>query len=166
VLFRSLAYLRSNSGGVTNGIPKPKYREVDKTKNPARYERQQQEYLTALKNFIQMHPATMAGMELELTGVNPGRKWAEAQIAQQKRVGRDAPVEAQTKYLAAKVNTDTEGRAGVSGLPAGAYWITSLGMDAVSGDTRLKWDVPVTIKVGRTMVLELTNLNADYASSR
>lgn len=160
-----LAYMRWNSGGVTNGIPKPKYRDVDKTKNPARYEKQQQEYLTSLKNFIQMHPATMAGMELELDGVNPARKWAEAQTAQQKRVGRDAPIEAQTKFLAAKVDTDSEGRAGISGLPVGAYWITSLGLDAVSGDTRLKWDLPVTIQAGRTIVLELTNLNAEYASS-
>ena len=152
-----LAYMRSNSGGVTNGIPKPKYRDVDKTKNPARYERQQQEYLASLKNFIQMHPATMAGMELELAGVNPARKWAEAQNAQQKRVRQDAPVEAQMKYLAAKVDTDMEGRAGIAGLPAGGYWITSLGLDATAGDTRLKWDVLVTIKAGRTLQLELTN---------
>src|SRR5215475_1147798 len=48
-----LAYQRSNSGGVTNGIPKPKYRDADKTENPARYEKQHQEYLTALKKFIQ-----------------------------------------------------------------------------------------------------------------
>jgi len=34
-----LAYQRSNSGGVTNGIPKPKYRDADKTENPERYEK-------------------------------------------------------------------------------------------------------------------------------
>src|SRR5215467_14056581 len=37
-----LAYQRSNSGGVTNGIPKPKFRDADKTENPERYEKQRQ----------------------------------------------------------------------------------------------------------------------------
>ena len=74
-----LAYQRSNSGGVTSGIPTPKYREADKTENPDRYEKQKQEYLNALKKFIGSRPETMAGMELELDGVNPARKWAEVQ---------------------------------------------------------------------------------------
>src|SRR5258705_9618535 len=38
-----LAYQRSNSGGVTNGIPKTKYRDADKTQNPDRYEKQKKE---------------------------------------------------------------------------------------------------------------------------
>jgi len=74
-----LAYQRSNSGGVTNGIPKPKYRDADKTENPERYKKQQEEYLAALKKFIQARPETVAGMELDLDGVNPARKWAAAQ---------------------------------------------------------------------------------------
>ena len=45
-------YERSNSGGVTNGIPKPKYAEKDKTENPERYKKQNQEYLSALKKFM------------------------------------------------------------------------------------------------------------------
>src|SRR5215475_3295657 len=40
-----LAYQRSNSGGVTNGIPKPKYSDADKVEHPDRYEKQKQEYL-------------------------------------------------------------------------------------------------------------------------
>src|SRR5215510_1577479 len=31
-----LAYQRSHSGGVTNGIPVPRFREADKTENPSR----------------------------------------------------------------------------------------------------------------------------------
>jgi len=45
-----LGYQRSNSGGVTNGIPKPKYKDADKTENPEKYEKKHQEYFTALKN--------------------------------------------------------------------------------------------------------------------
>lgn len=155
-----LAYQRSNSGGVTNGIPKPKFRDTDKTENPNRYEKQKQEYMTALKKFIQAHPETISGMELELDGVNPARKWAELQNGQRKRVQQLAPLEAQTKYLAAKTDTDLDGRGRIAGVRAGSYWISSLGLTATSGDARLQWDVPVTIEAGRTIRIELTNLNA------
>ena len=155
-----LAYQRSNSGGVTNGIPKPKYREADKEENPERYEKQHQEYMTALKKFIQAHPETVAGMELELDGVNPARKWAEAQGGHRRRVEQLAPAEAQTKYLAAKIDSDLEGHARLSGLAAGGYWISSLGLTASAGDARLQWDVPIQIAAGQTLRIELTNLNA------
>ena len=155
-----LAYQRSNSGGVTQGIPKPKYHDEDKTKNPERYEKQHSEYFASLKKFIQSHPDTVAGIELELDGVNPARKWAQAQSSQKRRVRQLAPTEAQTKYLAIRVDTDLSGHALVTNLPSGNYWISTLGLTAASGDVRLRWDVPVTIDAGQTTHLELTNLNA------
>jgi hypothetical protein len=155
-----LAYQRSNSGGVTNGIPKPKYRDADKKEHPERYEKHYQEYMTALKKFIEARPETVAGMELELDGVNPARKWSELQNARRQRLQQLAPVEAQTKYLAAKADTDLDGRARLSGLMAGKYWLSSLGLAAAAGDARLQWDVPVTIAAGQTVRIELTNLNA------
>jgi hypothetical protein len=162
-----LAYQRSNSGGVTNGIPVPKFHDADKTENPARYEKQKQEYMTALKKFIQAHPQTMAGMELELDGVNPARKWAEAQGGHRRRVAQMAPAEAQTKYLVAKTDTDLDGQGRFSGLPAGNYWISSLNLTAAAGDARLQWDVPVKIDAGQPVRIELTNLNAtDNLSSK
>jgi hypothetical protein len=162
-----LAYQRSNSGGVTNGIPKPKYREADKKENPDRYAKQHQEYLAALKKFVEAHPETVAGMELELDGVNPARKWADLQSGHRRRVQQLAPAEAQTKYLAAKTDSDLDGRASLRGLPAGNYWISTLGLTAFAGDARLQWDVPVKIEAGQTLRVELTNLNAtDNLSSR
>jgi|SRR5215469_7784265 len=155
-----LAYQRSNSGGVTSGVPVPKYREIDKTENPARYDKQRQEYLSALKKFITSRPETMSGMELELEGVNPARKWAEALGAQRRRIRQKAPAEAQSKYLAAKVDTDLDGRAHLDALPPGSYWISSLDLNASAGDVRLHWDVPVRIAAGKTLRIELTNLNA------
>jgi hypothetical protein len=155
-----LAYQRSNSGGVTNGIPKPKYRDADKTENPARYEKQHQEYLYSLKKFIQAHPETVAGMELELDGVNPARKWAEVQNTHKRRVQQLAPTEAQVKYLAIKVDTDLNGHASVNNLPPGHYWVSSLGLTAAAGDVRLRWDVPVSVQAGQTTRVDLTNLNA------
>jgi hypothetical protein len=162
-----LAYQRSNSGGVTNGIPKPKYRDADKTENPDRYEKQKQEYLSALKKFIQARPETVSGMELELDGVNPARKWAEAQNNHRRRVQQLAPTQAQTTYLAAKADTDLDGHGQIQGLPPGNYWISSLGLTAAAGDARLQWDLPIKIEAGRTVRIELTNLNAtDNLSSK
>jgi len=158
-----LAYQRSNSGGVTNGIPKPKYRDADKTEHPEKYQKEHQEYLNALKKFIQANPMTMAGMELELDGINPAKKWAEAQNNFKKRVRQQAPMQAQTKYLAAKVDTNLEGWASLSRLPAGNYWLGTLDLQAGAGDSRMRWDVPITIEAGKTTRIELTNLNATDA---
>jgi hypothetical protein len=155
-----LAFQRSNSGGVTSGIPKPKYIDADKTANPDRYNKQLQEYYVALKKFIQNNPSTVSGIELELVGVNPQQQWSQIQADHRRRVLRLAPEFAQTKYLAAKADTDLDGRASVSGLAPGEYWLSTLNLDANAGDTRLGWDVPVTIHAGRTTRMELTNLNA------
>lgn len=158
-----LAYQRSNSGGVSSGIPKPKYADADKTGNPEKYEKQVNEYLAALKKFIQAHPETVSGVELELEGVNPQRKWAAIQNERRKRVQRAAPDIAQTKFLAATADTDLDGRGSVSGLAPGNYWISSLNLDAAAGDMRLRWDVPVAIQPGKTTRVELLNLNSTDA---
>jgi hypothetical protein len=102
----------------------------------------------------------MSGIELELDGVNPQNKWVKIQSDHAKHVLRLAPDVAQTKYLAAKADTDLDGRAVLSGLAVGNYWISTLNLDAAAGDTRLRWDVGVTIKPGQATRIELTNLNA------
>jgi len=155
-----LAYQRSNSGGVTAGIPKPKYADADKTAHPDRYNKQLQEYYVALKKFIQTNPSTVSGIEMELTAVNPQEKWSQIQAEHRRRVVRLAPEFAQTKYLAAKADTDLDGRASVSGLAPGEYWLSTLNLDANAGDTRLAWDAPVAIRAGQITRIELTNLNA------
>jgi hypothetical protein len=71
-----------------------------------------------------------------------------------------APEMAQTKYLAAKVETDLEGHAFLRELAPGNYWISSLNLDANAGDARVRWDVPITIQPGQAFRIELTNLNA------
>jgi hypothetical protein len=158
-----LAYQRTNAGGVTHGIPKPKYIDADKTQNPDRYQKQHEEYLAALKKFIQVHPESVSGMELELMGVNPQAKWSQLQGDYKRRVMRLAPEVAQTKYLATQTDTDLDGHASISNLPAGTYWITTLHQEAGAGDARLRWDVPVSVQGGRTTRIELTNLNATDA---
>ena len=154
------AYQHSNSGGVTAGLPKPKFADADKTTHPDRYNKQLQEYYVALKKFIQNNPSTVSGIELELTGVNPQDKWSQIQAEHRRRVLHLAPEFAQTKYLAAKTDTDLDGRASVSGLAPGEYWLSTLNLDANAGDTRLGWDAPIAIRAGQTTRIELTNLNA------
>jgi len=155
-----VAYQRSNSGGVTNGIPKPKYKDSDKTDHPEKYEKEHQDYLNALKKFAQTHPESVAGIELEMDSINPAKKWAEAQSSFKRRVNQQAPMLAQTKYLVAKVDTNLEGQARIGRLPAGSYWLSSLDLEAGAGDSRLKWDIPVRIEAGQTARIELTNLNS------
>lgn len=158
-----LAYQRSNSGGVTNGIPKPKYADADKVDHPDRYQKQHEEYLTALKKFIVLHPETESGMEMELDAINPQRKWAKIESDHRRRVQHMAPDLAQTKYFVAKTDTDLDGRGSILRLSAGNYWISSLNLDVNAGDMRVRWDVPVTIQPGQTARIELTNLNASDA---
>ena len=155
-----LAYQHTNSGGVTTGIPKPKYKDTEKESNPDKYEKDKQTYYTALKKFIIANPATVSGVELELMAVNPQTKWALLLSNQKKRVQKLAPEVAQKQFLVAKVETDLEGHAFLRDLAPGNYWISSLNLDANAGDIRVRWDVPVTIQAGQAFRIELTNLNA------
>jgi len=158
------AYQRSNSGGVTSGMPDPKFKDTDKEANSEKYAKQKQEYTTALKKFIQSHQSTVDGIELELAAVNPKLQWDKLVLEHSKRVAQLAPDVAESKYLAGKVDTDLEGRAFISGLPPGSYWVSSLGMDAASGDRKLRWDVSVKVTAGRTTRVDLTNVNGTDAN--
>ena len=159
-----LAYQRSNSGGVTSGFPKPKFTDLDKAKDPEKYKKLREEYLAALMKFLRKYPESMTGIELEMEGINPQRKWDALQTARNKRVLRAAPELAQLKFLARRADTDLEGRASVSGLPPGDYWISTLNLEANAGDMHVHWDVPVKIEAGQTARVELSNLNTTEAS--
>jgi len=160
------AYQRSNGGGVTKGLPMPKYKDADKDANPAKYEKQHQEYLDATKKFVQEHPTTMAGIETELGEINPKYAWDKAQQEHNQKVSQLAPDLAQSKFMATKGDTDLDGRLVITGLPPGNYWVSSLGMYATSGDRRLVWDVPVRIEAGQVARVELSNVNGkDFTST-
>jgi hypothetical protein len=154
------AYMRANSGGATVGFPNPKYRAADKDSNPDRYQKQKEEYLAAIKKFLDTHPSSTQGTGTELAAFSPKFAWDRMHADHNRRVAQLAPETAQVKYLAGKAETDLDGRAIVSGLPPGNYWVSSLGMDAAAGDRRLVWDVPLRVQAGQTTHLELSNLNA------
>ncbi|HET6931380.1 MAG TPA: hypothetical protein VFI45_13740 [Candidatus Acidoferrum sp.] len=158
-------YERSNSGGVTNGLPMPKYREADAEANPTKYFKLKQEYMSATKKFVESHPSTISGMETELGGVNPKYKWDKALQEHNQKVAQLAPDLAQSKYMAGKGDTDLDGHLVIKGLAPGSYWVSSLGLDAAAGDRRLLWDVPVTVQAGAPTQLTLSNLNGQNFSS-
>ncbi len=159
------AYLRANSGGVTKGLPRPKYTEAEKTAKPEHYEQLRQEYRAALRKFIDANRHTVGGMEAYLDAVNPARTWNKRGAEHRRRLQRRTPEIAQTRYLVAKADTDLDGRAALAGIPAGAYWLSTLGLEAAAGDVRLRWDVAVKVESGQTTRIELTNLNATDAPS-
>lgn len=159
------AYQRSNSGGVTPGMPTPKFKQVNKDTDPDKYEKLKEEYLTSLKKFMTAHPSTINGMELELTAVSPKLKWDKLQVEHTRKISQLAPDTAQSKYLAGKADTDLDGRAVIAGLKPGEYWLSSLGVDAASGDRHLHWDVATKIQAGQTTRLTLSNLNGTDANT-
>jgi hypothetical protein len=154
------AYQRSNSGGVTVGLPSPKFRESDKEANPEKYEKLRQDYMIAMKKFMDAHPGTISGMELELGAVNPKLAWDRLLYNHKIRVAQLSPEIAQSKFLVGKADTDLDGHALINGLAPGNYWISSLGMDAASGDRHLRWDVPAFVQASQTTRVNLTNFNA------
>jgi hypothetical protein len=158
------AYVTANSGGATPGLPQPKYEEGASKESAEKYERLRQQYLQSLRKFINMHRQTLSGMEAELDEINPQRGWLRLQEEYRRKVERLAPGLAQTRYLAAKVDTDLDGRAALANIPAGSYWLSTLNLDAAAGDVRLRWDVPVTVRPGETVRLELSDLNAADSS--
>ncbi|HWY07089.1 MAG TPA: hypothetical protein VNY24_09515 [Candidatus Acidoferrales bacterium] len=158
-------YERSNSGGVTAGLPMPKYREADAEANPAKYFKLKQEYMSATKKFVESHLSTISGMETELGAVNPKYQWDRALQEHNQKVAQLAPDLAQTKYMVAKGDTDLDGHLLIKGLPPGNYWVSSLGLDAASGDRRLIWDVPATVQAGTSTQLILSNINGQNFNS-
>ncbi|MBZ5527777.1 MAG: hypothetical protein LAN71_07755 [Acidobacteriia bacterium] len=158
------AYLQANSG-ITQGLPREKYKESDKTERPERYRKLRQEYLAALKKFIEANKQTLASISVYLEPINPGRLWNQLTVEHARKVARQAPEYAQTKYLAGKTDTDLDGRGIFVAIPAGAYWLSTLGQDAAAGDMRVRWNVPVAIAGGKVARIELSTLNASEARS-
>jgi len=154
------AYVKRNAGATALGFPTPKYRPQDATQNPVKYKRQLEEYRKQVRRFIESNPGSVEGIEAQLDAINPGQRWAQQQSEQRRRSRRRTLQLAQTRYLVAKTDTDLEGRGMLAGILPGEYWLSTLETEAVAGDARLRWDVPVTVQGGQSTRVELSNLNA------
>lgn len=154
------AYMSRNSGFKGVGFPKPKFREKDRESNPEKYQREKEEYTSSLRKFIGAVPETVQGIDADLTDINPSAKWEHLKTMQRERLaGRTIEI-AQQRYIQGQTDTDLEGRGVFSGVAPGSYWISMIGVPAISGDVRLGWNLPVTVRAGETARVELSNRNA------
>jgi hypothetical protein len=154
------AYMAHNAAFRGIGFPEPKFKEKDRTANPEKYTAQKEEYEAAIRKFIARSPDTVQGMDLELITLNPYAKWESLESKQRQLLDARAFGLAQERYLVARTDTDLDGHGSFAGVAPGNYWIGMLGTEAISGDVRLHWDFPVTVRQGETARIELSNLNA------
>ena len=159
------AYLSRNAPDVAFGFPKPKYRDVDKQKNPEKYDKLRKAYLEAARRYFEVNPQSTEGMDNHLKELDAGLEWRRTQEDWRRRVERLTLQLANGKYLAAKGKTDSAGNLLFDKLSPGRYWISNL-TDAVAiGDLHLLWDLPVDVPAAPGVAIELNNLNATPAPS-
>ncbi|MGD0425730.1 MAG: hypothetical protein ABSC10_03335 [Candidatus Acidiferrales bacterium] len=154
------AYTERNVGDRTAGFPTPKYKLEDRAKDPAKYDRLVTQYHDAIRTFIIADPDSKDGLDLGLEEVNPGHKWDMLKAKNLSDLSRETADLARGKYLVARVETDMQGQGALRGIPPGNYWLGTLNIEAVAGDARERWDVPVTVRAGQPSYLTLTNINS------
>jgi hypothetical protein len=154
------AYMLRNSGYEGTGFPKPKFKLKDEASKPEKFNEAKAEYKEAVRKFVRDTPESVPGIEGDLIKFDSSIKWEQMMAEQRSRLDKRALELAQTRYLAAQTDTNLDGRGFFAGLAPGRYWIGMLGMQAVSGDVRLRWDFPVTVRPREPTRVELSNLNA------
>ncbi len=154
------AYMSRNAGFAGAGFPKPKYKPKDITADPEKYKQEKADYKAAIKKFIITEPTSMSGIDADLTGINPYEKWSKMVGDRDRRMEKMSLDQAQRKYMVGQADTDLDGRGSFTNIPPGDYWIGTLSTQAVAGDSRVRWDLRITVHAGETTRADLTNLNA------
>ena len=73
---------------------------------------------------------------------------------------RQTTMLAEGKYLAARAQTDLDGRGYFRQVPVGTYYLSSLNVDSLAGEEHERWDVPVTVTPSHETYILLSNINA------
>jgi hypothetical protein len=154
------AYVERMVGDRTANFPTPKYKPEDRTKDPAKYDRLVTQYHDAIRTFIIANPDSKDSLDLGLEEVNPGHKWDMLKTKNLADLNRETADLARGKYLVARAETDMQGQATLRGISPGNYWLGTLNIEAVAGDARARWDVPVTVRAGQPSYINLTNINS------
>jgi hypothetical protein len=159
------AYMSRNAGFKGVGFPKAKFKEKDKEADPEKYKQQKEEYVAAIRKFIGAVPESVDGLDVDLTEKNPSAKWQRLVNVHKQSLDTRAAEIAQRRYLIGQTDTNLDGQGSFAGLAPGNYWISMVGIEAISGDVRLRWNLPVTVRPGETSRVELTNLNAEKSNT-
>jgi hypothetical protein len=154
------AYMLRNSGYEGAGFPKPKFKLKDEVSNPQKFIELKAEYKESVRKYVGTAPESIQGIETKLIDVDPSAKWEIITAEHRRQLEKRTLDLAQTHYLVAQADTNLDGHGRFAGLAPGNYWINMLGMQAMSGDVRLRWDFPVTVRAGESVRVELSNLNA------
>lgn len=154
------AYDEMNIGNAKFGFPSAKYKEIDKVRDPVKYQREVDEYHARVLKYINENPDSKQGMDAELDSIDPSPEWNDKVAARLTTIHGMALGWAQSRYLVAQTQTDVNGHAEFMGVPEGTYWISSLNIEGQVGDMREKWDVPIAVHAGAAMQMILSNYNA------
>jgi hypothetical protein len=157
------AYMNGNLSGLNQGFPTPKYTVLDLEHDTVKYQKYHVEYEGQLKKYMLAHPESKEAMDTILEQRDPSKGWALMMMQWGEKAQALAVEIAQTDYLAAKTETNLEGRGAFQTTP-GTFWLSSLDGEALSGERRLRWDVKVEVRPGDTTRVELSNLNAEKHS--
>jgi hypothetical protein len=154
------AYIERMAGDQSVAFPQPKYTAAEKKKNPAKYDEQFKQYHNAVRAFLVSNPKSTDGIDLALEEVNPGHQWNTINSNSMADLHRHTIELAQSKYLVARTDTDLQGQGSLRGIAAGTYWLSTLDIVAQTGDARQRWDVRITVPLGKTSYVTLSNINA------
>lgn len=154
------AYFQINAGSKAFGFPLPKYDDRDQTRNPAKYQREVDDYHARVMKYIEQNPDSKVEMDEELDSIDPSHQWKDKIGERSNAIHRMALDWAQSRYFVRQAQTNLNGRADFTGLPAGTFWISTLDIYGQAGDTREKWDTPVSVRNGTATQVALSNYNA------
>jgi hypothetical protein len=154
------AYMEQNAGDQSADFPKPKVKPGEQAKNPEKFAKLSAEYEETVRRYIEQHPSSVEGIDLNFTDIDPGPKWSTLVGKRRPEIRRRALELAQSKYLVARAETNLQGQGFLPSVSPGTYWISTLDVPAVVGDTRSMWDVPVTVRPGETEYVGLSNANS------
>ena len=154
------AYVNSNLSGLNQGFPAPKYDAQDRAQHTKKYETNKQPYEDLLRKYLTLHPDSKDAMDTILEQVDPSTQWGIQEAHWREQAHQRALQMAQTDYLAAKTETNLDGRGAFEATP-GNYWLCTLDGEALSGEKHLHWDVSVQVRAGEVTHAELNNLNAE-----
>jgi hypothetical protein len=159
------AYMDRNSTDKAADFPQPKFKASDAVKNPDKFKKLSDDYVAAIRHYIETHPESIDGIDLNLAEKDPSPKWNSILATRLTAIHQRTLDLAGSNYLVARAETNLQGEGFLRGLAPGTYWLSTLDVPATVGDARPRWDFPVTLRAGETKYITLSNSNSVRAQA-